>query len=76
VKPPLPAEGSQEYLWWAQGARDEADARNENLGPQARVLRDGLEAFASGYGKTVTIEQLLTGLMLIYCPAKLKRRFR
>jgi hypothetical protein len=76
VKPPLPAEDSPAYLWWAQGARDNQDAHDEKLNPAARELRDAVESFAQGYGQSATIELLLTGLMKIYCPAKLKRRFR
>jgi hypothetical protein len=76
AKPAVPRDGSQEYLWWSQGARDNQEARNEGMGPRARELRDALEAFAQGYGQTASGEDLLTGLMKIYCPGRLRRRFR
>ena len=76
TRPPLPPDGSAEYLWWSQGARDSQAAADTGLSPAAIGLRDALEAFARGYGPSATAEKLLTGLMSIYCPEKLRRRFR
>ena len=80
TKPDPPSPGTAEYLWWSQGARDEAAARDEGLSAEARHLRDALEGFARGYGPSATLSGLLTGLltglMSIYCPDRLRRRFR
>lgn len=35
-----------EYLWWSQGALDEARARDEGMNTAAREVRDVLEGFA------------------------------
>lgn len=42
----VPASGTTEYLWWSQGAADEAKARDEGMSPSARELRHLLEGLA------------------------------
>jgi hypothetical protein len=74
----LPSVGTQEYLWWSQGAADEAKARDERMSSFGREVRDVLEALADmnrpmdGH----TPEWLVTELARIYCPERLRRKYR
>jgi hypothetical protein len=70
-----PRSGTPEYVWWSKGADAEAAARDGNLSPAARELRDSLEALAE-LDRAATIPGLLTGLAAIYCPDRLRRKWR
>jgi hypothetical protein len=60
-----------------QGMRDEAAARDEGQNSAVIQLRDSLESYARGRGVNyATAENVLLGLMKMYCPSKLRRRFR
>jgi hypothetical protein len=69
----LPDPASAKYLWWSQGAADEAKARDEGMSPAARELRDVLEAFAR-LRPTDNAGELAETLAKIYCPDRLRRR--
>jgi hypothetical protein len=75
--PPLPEPGSQEYLWWSQGAADEAKARDGGLSNGILDLRRQLEALGR---QTFRVDNspayVLKILMQINCPSMLRRRFR
>jgi len=60
---------------WQEGARAEAEARDEGLTPAAREVRDVLEGFARLHGYHGAPE-LVAVLARIYIPARLKRRWR
>lgn len=75
AKPALPRDGSQEYLWWSQGATDEARIRNEGMSAGARELRDLLESLARAHNITDAAE-LAAAMARICCPDRLRRRFR
>lgn len=75
TKPPLPDHSSQEYLWWSQGAADEAAARDEGVNGDARQVRDLVESLARRHPEW-TMEKLAVSVAKIVCPDKLRRRFR
>jgi hypothetical protein len=60
---------------WEEGAKAEAAARDEGLCPVSREVRDTLEALARLQGET-TGPELVGALARIYCPARLKRKYR
>ena len=76
--PPLPAGGSQEYLWWKRGAEDEHAAINEGLPRWVQDLRDLLPGLYRCWknqqtARPVTSErELVLGLARIYCPDELR----
>jgi hypothetical protein len=41
-----PERGTEAYRWWAQGARDEAEIRDERLSAKQREVRDVLVGLA------------------------------
>lgn len=71
----LPAADTQEYLWWSAGAADEAKALNEGLTSEAREAREVLVGLARLKPGT-TAADLVHMLAKIYCPGKLRRRYR
>ena len=75
-KPEIPS-GSPEYLWWQAGAMDEAKARDEKLTYAGKEIRAVLEGLAYNRpGDYWSTETLALALARIFCPAKLKRRYR
>lgn len=71
----VPASNTQEYLWWAQGASDNQRARNEGLPYKIRDLRDmvaDIYKLQDGGDE----ENIVLFLARIYCPDKLRRKFR
>ena len=75
TKPHLPDRSSQEYLWWSQGAADEASARDEGVNGDARQVRDLVESLARRHPEW-DMERLAVTVARIVCPDKLRRRFR
>jgi hypothetical protein len=76
TKPGVP-EGDA-YLWWSQGARDEAQIRDEGMGSgrgSPRELRDVLEALARCHPDWDGFA-VLTAVCRIYMPERLRRRWR
>lgn len=75
TKPALPDAGSQEYLWWSQGAGDEARFRDQGLSPSVLELRAFLERYSRMHpGKSQ--KDLITTMMRVYCPERLRRGHR
>lgn len=72
----MPEHGSQEYLWWSQGTRDEAAARNDGLDFRARELRDFIETYARPQRPGKSQKDLATMIMRVFCPDRLKRKYR
>jgi hypothetical protein len=75
-KPPLPDQSSDAYLWYMQGAGDEAQARMEGLSSGAEEMVATLEALARLGGIEAGPQSLVTALARIYCPHVLRRRYR
>jgi hypothetical protein len=67
-------DGTQEYLWWSQGATDEADARNEGLSHEIQDVRTVLEDLARLHKYNPA--DLISAVARIYCPDRLRRRYR
>ncbi len=66
---------SEAYRWWQQGATDEAEIRREGLskeGLEVTEVIDGLAKLAPGQSGA----DLITGVARIFCPDRLKRRYR
>jgi hypothetical protein len=76
TRPNLPGHDSQEYLWWSQGARDEAEARDEGLDYAARQVRDFVAGYARLHPEGKTEKDLATTVMRVFCPDRLKRKYR
>ena len=78
TSPPMPPKSSDAYLWWSLGSLDEARSRDESLSPQARELREVLEALARGrHGRQpVLARDLVITLANMYAPDALRRRHR
>jgi hypothetical protein len=74
--PPLPSRSDHAYLWWSQGAADEAKARDEGLSPQAIELRDLIEALAKSWGASASMTSLVCAAARICAPHVLRRRHR
>lgn len=66
---------SQDYLMWEAGARAEHEAANEGLRNDVQDARDVLVALARQH-EADSVEELLTSVARIYCPDRLRRRFR
>jgi hypothetical protein len=76
-KPPLPSEGSQAYLWWSQGAVDEAAARDEGLSSELLDLRGELETLGrQKFSVDDATRRVLKILVQVHYPEILRRRFR
>jgi ABC-type branched-subunit amino acid transport system ATPase component len=78
-KPPLPAEGTSAYLWWSQGAKDEATARDGGLSPDAKELIRVMGLWArqeDREGALPAQEQLALKVARVFCPDMLRRKFR
>jgi hypothetical protein len=75
-RPSLPDSASQEYLWWSQGARDEAEARDEGLDHAAKQVRDFLVSYAWLRREPLTEKDLALVVMKVFAPQFLKRRYR
>lgn len=73
TRPEVPKDG-QEYLWWSQGATDEANARNEGLTNEMQDVRTVLEDLARLNGNSPAA--VITAVARIYCPDRLRRRYR
>lgn len=71
----VPDSSTQEYLWWSQGAADEAKARDAGLSPGAREAREVLEGIARRRPSADGAE-LVKVMARIYAPEILKRRHR
>jgi len=79
TKPDLPAEGTAEYLWWSQGARDNQDARDEGLTSVAKDMIAGIADLArlrNRLGDRQDPAYFALILAKMYCPEKLRRRYR
>lgn len=63
------------YLWWSQGALDETNARNEGLSSEVQDLRHVLESLARSR-EVQDVTELLTSVARIYCPGRLRRKYR
>ncbi len=75
----LPPESSAEYLWWAQGARDNQDARNEGLSSEAKDMIDSLANLAKWHNKMGDKhDPVFYALVMarVHCPDRLRRRYR
>jgi hypothetical protein len=73
--PEVPKISSQEYLWWYAGARAECEARDEGLPFKIRDFRDMIaDLYRLHPGSTE--EELALTLVRIYCPDKLRRKYR
>jgi hypothetical protein len=59
------------------GATEEVAARDENMNRAATEVRDTLEALAKSWGKEgPSREYLVLVLARIYCPDRLRRKYR
>ena len=79
MPPNPPPYNTQEYLWWSQGANDEAKIRDGKLSAGAREVRETLEALAElprNQDPPLTREDLVYSLARIFCPDKLRRKYR
>lgn len=71
----VPSSGTQEYLWWSQGATDEAKAHNEGLSHKIQDARHVLEDLAR-LQKIQDPAEVVEMMARIYCPERLRRRYR
>jgi hypothetical protein len=73
----IPPPTSQEYLWWQAGTLAECRARDEGLSISTIEVRDTLEALAKLRNASGPDQEGLTlALARIFCPDKLRRKFR
>lgn len=75
----LPPESSAEYLWWAQGARDNQDARDEGLSNEVKDMIGSLVNLAKWHNKMGDKhDPVFYALIMaqVHCPDKLRRRYR
>jgi hypothetical protein len=66
---------STEYAWWERGAADEAQARRDVLSQEGLEAVELLDSLAK-LNPSLTGAELALVLIRLYCPGKLKRRFR
>jgi hypothetical protein len=73
-KPRIPP-ASDAYLWWSAGAAEEGRIRDHGLSLTTIDIRDTMEALARR-NPGMKPEQIVLIIAGIYCPDKLRRRYR
>jgi hypothetical protein len=76
MRPPLPVQSSDAYLWWSRGAEDNQAENNRGLSTGAIELRDVLEGVARNQGIGASRKSIILAMAVIYCPHILRWRYR
>jgi hypothetical protein len=76
MKPSLPGQNSDAYLWWSRGAEDNQAENDLGLSTGAIELREVLEGIARNEGIGASRKSIILAMARIYCPHILRRRYR
>ncbi len=71
-----PKSDTPEYRWWAQGATDEAEARNEGMSREHREAREVLEGLSRLQPDLSPLELVLRTAWIYTAGVPLWRRLR